>query len=108
LLDEAVIMPNHIRGILILEEPVGATRRLAPTPHQHSGPLPGSVVAIFGQFKSQSAKCTDVIRGTPGERVWQRNYYEHVIRNEYELLRAREHITNNPSAGPWTRKTRRK
>lgn len=89
-------MPNHIRGILILEEPVGVTRRLAPTPHQHSGPLPGSIAAIFGQSNSQSAKRINVIRGTPGPRVWQRNHYDHVIRNEYELLRAREHITNNP------------
>jgi putative transposase len=104
-------MPNHIHGIIIIHEPVGARRRLAPTeigisgkrttrfvaltdkPH---GTVTGSIGAIIGQFKSIAKKQINRLRGTPGAPVWQRNYYEHVIRNETELNRIREYIRNNP------------
>ncbi|MCD6376842.1 MAG: hypothetical protein J7L94_15035 [Caldisericaceae bacterium] len=36
------------------------------------------------------------IRQTPGAKLWQRNYYEHIIRNDMDLQRIREHINNNP------------
>ena len=36
------------------------------------------------------------MRRTPGARVWQRNYYEHIIRNEAELDSVRQYIANNP------------
>lgn len=36
------------------------------------------------------------MRGTPGARIWQRNYYEHIIRNEESFNRIREYIVNNP------------
>lgn len=44
----------------------------------------------------QSAKQINKIRNTPGIPVWQRNYYEHIIRHENELNRIREYIVNNP------------
>lgn len=43
-----------------------------------------------------SSKQINIIRNTPGFTVWQRNYYEHIIRNEPELNRIREYIINNP------------
>jgi len=51
---------------------------------------------IIGKFKMQSAKQINKIRNTPGIPVWQRNYYEHIIRHENELNRIREYIVNNP------------
>jgi len=42
------------------------------------------------------AKQINKIRQTPGISVWQRNYYEHIVRNETDLQRIREYIINNP------------
>jgi REP element-mobilizing transposase RayT len=96
-LDYYVVMPNHFHGIIINGannyDVVGAIRRIAPT--KESTTLPsGSLGAIIGQFKS---KVTKRIRfeGIP-EFKWQRNYYEHIIRNDYDLYNIRTYIQNNP------------
>jgi putative transposase len=68
-----------------------ATQRVAPT-----GPVSGSVGAIIGQFKSAVTKRINQIRDNPGVPVWQRNYFERVIRNDRELATIREYIVNNP------------
>ncbi len=47
-------------------------------------------------FKSFSARRVNELRGTPGVSVWQRGYYEHVVRNEEDLNRIREYIEGNP------------
>ena len=47
-------------------------------------------------FKSFSAKRVNELRGTKGVAVWQRGFYEHVVRNEEELNRIREYIVGNP------------
>lgn len=104
-LDAFVVMPNHVHGIIVLTNDrmpgrghVRATHRVAPTETGRlEGPPSGSIGAILGQFKSLTAKSVNRLRGTPGLPVWQRNYYEHVIRNERELERAREYIVNNPA-----------
>jgi REP element-mobilizing transposase RayT len=67
-------------------------------PNRAHGPAPGSVSAIVGQFKAAATKRINVLRGTPGVSVWQRNYYEHVIRDEGELNHIRQYITDNPAA----------
>ncbi len=51
---------------------------------------------IIGRFKMNSAKHINQIRNTPGIPVWQRNYYEHIIRNEESLNNIRKYIINNP------------
>jgi putative transposase len=51
---------------------------------------------LVGRFKMVSSKQINIIRNTPGVPVWQRNYYEHIIRNEPDLNRIREYIINNP------------
>ncbi len=51
---------------------------------------------MVGSFKSAAAKNINRIRGTPSAPVWQRNYYERVIRNENELAGIREYIRLNP------------
>ncbi len=95
--DEFVVMPNHIHGIIwIVGKPVGATRRVAPTDGHPRGPAPGSLGAIIVQFKSIVTKRINALRGTPGVPVWQRNYYEHIIRNERALRAIRRYIIENP------------
>lgn len=82
-LDAFVVMPNHIHGIIQLsrgETAVGAghARRLQ---------------VIVGSFKAAVSK-------RAGAAVWQRNYYEHVIRNEDDLNRIRRYIDQNPIFWP--------
>jgi REP element-mobilizing transposase RayT len=51
---------------------------------------------IVAYFKYQSTKGINKSRCCIGTRVWQRNYYEHIIRNEEELRDIREYIMSNP------------
>ncbi|WP_216641408.1 transposase [Thermus scotoductus] len=95
--DEFVVMPNHIHGMIWIVDDVGATRRVAPTKtNPPAGPAPGSIGAIVGAFKSAVTRRINQRRGTPGVRVWQRNYYEHIIRHERALNAIRRYIAENP------------
>lgn len=93
-LDQFVVMPNHLHGIInILRRGVLPcapvhTRRLK-SPSQTLG-------AIIRGFKSSTTKHINVMRNTPGRPVWQDNFYEHVIRNEDDLNAIRDYILNNP------------
>ena len=68
----------------------------APTAEQFGKPVSGSIPTIIRSFKSAASKGINQMRGTPGATVWQRNYYEHVIRSEASMQRIREYIINNP------------
>ena len=95
---EFVVMPNHLHGIVIME-PVGA-RHAVPlhnTTEHFGAPLAGTIPTIIRSFKSAVTKEIRNLQKTPVFKVWQRNYYEHVIRVETELDRIREYITNNPA-----------
>jgi len=70
---------------------VGAGLEPAPTRSSHGLP------EIVRQFKTFSARRINELRGTPGTPVWQRNYYEHIIRDEFSLSRIRQYITENPA-----------
>ena len=59
-------------------------------------PKPGSLPVIVGAFKSAVARQINLIRNTPGNEIWQHNYYERVVRNPDELHRIREYILANP------------
>lgn len=106
-LDAFVVMPNHIHAILILKNgmhvssAVGATRRVAtaaPVPVRGNRPSLSSqsLGAVVGQFKSLAAKRINVLRQTPRAPVWQRNYYERVIRDDTELNGIRLYVADNP------------
>ena len=96
-LDYFVIMPNHFHGILIIthkSEHSWGVSQYAPTdgfksPSQTLG-------AIIRGFKGSVTKQINELRGTPSKSVWQRNYYERVIRSEQELYNIRNYILNNP------------
>ena len=92
-LDAFVVMPNHVQGIVVIRD-VGAHGR-APLPSPPHRP-PRSLASFVAGFKSVSTKRINAIRGTPGVPVWQRNYYEHVIRDDDDLGRVRRYIAENP------------
>ena len=105
-LDEFVIMPNHMHGIIIIDyaaDHVGAHGR-APLPEisesfDASAPLhrnPGSLGSIIAGFKSTATKRINLLLCTPGKTVWQRGYYDRIIRDAKELDRVREYIQYNP------------
>ncbi len=98
-LDAFVIMPNHVHGIITIVGPThtGATHASPLRGRSRpSGPGRQSIGAIIGSFKSAVTRRINQLRGTPGGRLWQRNYYEHIIRNSESLDRIREYIVNNP------------
>lgn len=110
-LDVYAIMPNHFHAIFFIQNgaDVGAhCMRPDMRPdviatdenRAHIGaPLrrqSGSIGSILAGFKSATTKQINIIRNNPGCPVWQRNYYERVLRNNDELTRAREYIVNNP------------
>jgi REP element-mobilizing transposase RayT len=109
-----VVMPNHFHGILIFRGNVGATRsgltsvfpnkpslpnettdgvEGSPLPH---GPKPASLGAIISQFKSRVTKQLWKIPTLNRVPLWQRNYYEHIIRNEEDLQNKTNYIEANP------------
>jgi len=89
-LDAFIVMPNHLHGIIKINCCRGGLRS-APT--ERRKPLG----QLIGAFKTVSTKQINQIRHTPGIPVWQRNYYEHIIRNENEMNRIREYVIHNSS-----------
>jgi len=83
-----IIMPNHIHAVIII---TGAGLSPAPTP-AHT-PLPEIVQAL----KSFSTRRCNEISGRSGKSIWQRNYYEHIIRSEDELNQISEYVEANPA-----------
>ncbi len=117
-LDAYVVMPNHIHGIIAwgISLPgnphlpdttkdrrgfcLGVSSR-SPRPSQNAlnrineTPLP-SLGKIIAYFKYQSTKRINQRYNTPGTRLWQRNYHDHIIRDDPDLQRLREYIQINP------------
>jgi putative transposase len=83
-----VVMPNHFHGILVIRR---GDSRIAPTPKIK--PLG----RLIGAFKTVSTKHINLLRNTEGQVVWQRNYYEHIIRNDREWENIHRYIESNPS-----------
>jgi putative transposase len=89
--DIYTIMPNHIHAILVInDEPGRGGSRTAPTVKRK--PLG----RLLGAFKTVSTKQINMLRNTPGRIIWQRNYYEHVIRNQKSYEQIAEYIYQNP------------
>jgi len=90
-LDQFIVMPNHLHGIICINDVCGrGGSRTAPTMKQK--PLG----RLIGAFKTVSTKQTNIICHASGNQLWQRNYYENIIRNEESLNRIRDYIQNNP------------
>jgi putative transposase len=123
-LDAFIVMPNHIHGVIFLlgdANPVGAgfkpalvlggqtgpasTEAVHSTAKAGLKPAPTDAAAtpkrhalpeIIRAFKTFSARAINQQLGSAGQPVWQRNYYEHVIRNDRSLEALRNYIESNP------------
>jgi REP element-mobilizing transposase RayT len=94
-LDAFVVMPDHIHGIIILSgDPPSDNRR----DHTRArGTQPGSLPAIMQRLKSLSTQLINKANNTPGQRFWQEDYYEHIVRSDDEMERIRRYIVTNPT-----------
>ncbi|MBI3602771.1 MAG: transposase [Candidatus Omnitrophica bacterium] len=97
-IDAFVVMPNHVHGIIVIDNSaVGAG---SPGPMAMGGGTPPlrtiTLGKIIAYFKYKTTKLINKIRNTPGVKLWQRNYYEHIIRNEESLYAVRQYINENP------------
>ncbi len=98
-LDAFVVMPNHLHGVVILNsDPLGT----ATVGAHGRAPLrleraPRSLGAFVAGFKSAATKGINALRGSPGATVWQRNYYEHIIRDDADLEATQWYILDNPA-----------
>jgi REP element-mobilizing transposase RayT len=120
-LDAWVVMPNHLHGIIVISGRGGASLASASStgnlttgetglsapvaagdtpPLRQPGLPPGSLGAIVGNYKSVSTRRINHLRDIPGIRFWQRNYGEHIIRDERSRNRIREYIETNPARWP--------
>jgi len=68
-----------------------------PVTARFAGTRPPPLSEIVRALKTFSARRINELRSTPGAPIWQRNYFERVLRNERELVAAREYIANNPA-----------
>ncbi len=111
--DEFVVMPNHVHGILWIVEAsqpaaVRARRRraltdghsLEDTAERFGKPVAGSLATLIRSYKSAVTYHINAIRETRTAPVWQRNYYEHIVRDEKELKNIWDYIDINPVRWP--------
>lgn len=103
-LDAFVVMPNHVHGIIkITVEDSPMTNQVAPGDLGKSMSKylqANSLGAIIGRFKGQVSRRVRKMPKCRDLTVWQRNYYDHIIRNEKSLNAIRDYIAMNPSR--WT------
>lgn len=113
-MDEFVVMPNHMHGIIVIDDGAGRdtlqrvptegrvpTQGRVPMVEQFGKPTFNTIPTILRGYKGAVTKQINTLQIDAGvynmpERIWQKNYYEHVIRNETSLNKIREYITSNP------------
>ena len=107
-LDAFVVMPDHVHGIVVLAGThlIGTSRKGSARAGLKPAPTGGGVTTrpgvrhglpeVVRALKTFSARRINAARGTPGAAVWQRGYYERVIRNDRELALTRRYIETNP------------
>lgn len=99
--DEWIIMPNHLHAIVGIIEDVRTINNYVGVIHEL--PLPDIISRrqmllgkIIGKFKMNSAKQINHAKGTPGQSFWQKNYYEHIVKTEKSHDKIRNYIIDNP------------
>lgn len=83
-IDRYVIMPNHIHAIVVIGCDGGAER---------SRPFP-TLDTIIGLYKSGVSK--RIHQSINVEKIWQKSYYDHILRNRYDYYHCVQYITDNP------------
>ncbi|MDA0246243.1 MAG: transposase [Chloroflexi bacterium] len=95
LLDEWVMMPNHIHAIFVFTDyPAQMNPEITSQGFQNA--LAGSLGVVMGQYKSTVVMRINRVRRSKGDKVWQRGYYERIIRNEREWRATQQYIRENP------------
>lgn len=90
LIDAFVVMPDHVHGIVVIRSSTGRI-----TPGQ-SAVIPGSLAAVVRSFKSAATRQIRMLEPNHPP-VWQRNYYERILRDEDAVRSVRRYIVNNPA-----------
>jgi REP element-mobilizing transposase RayT len=90
-LGEHVVMPNHVHGLVSIGERTVTESSIATKTRS------GSLGAIIGQFKANAARRINLIRGHSKSQIWQRGYFDRIVRNDEELQSIREYIATNPA-----------
>ncbi len=98
-----IVLPNHVHGIIV----IGDDRRgTVPVPQDEGTPQMGgetpplrepTLGQVVAYFKYQSAKEINALKGGPVTKLWQRNFYDHIIRNERDLELTWLYIESNPA-----------
>jgi REP element-mobilizing transposase RayT len=99
-LDEFVVMPTHTHKIIILAGDPNADAPAvagAASGHGAAAPPRHALSEIVRALKTFSARRINELRGTPGIPVWQRDYWEHIIRDDRALEAIRRYIRENPA-----------
>jgi len=96
LLDEYVVMPNHLHGIIVITDR-GAGITQSGSEKTASLEKRKPVGGLIGAFKTLSTSQINQSLATIGNQLWQRDFWEHIIRNEHELNLIRAYIRNNPA-----------
>lgn len=99
-LDHWVVMPNHLHGILMLDDNGKGVQLNAPTPRQTTrysqiSPHKNTLAVIVRTYKA--AVTSACRKQNLIEFAWQRSYFERVVRSENELNRIRQYIIDNPA-----------
>ena len=89
-LEAFVVMPNHVHGIVVINECRGGSHTRPYRMIQHGLP------EIVRAFKSFSAMRINQLQERDRVAVWQRSFYDHIIRNEQDFRNIWEYIHNNP------------
>ncbi|MFZ4793835.1 MAG: transposase [Blastocatellia bacterium] len=96
LLDEYVVMPNHLHGIIVItDRTIDVMQRASEKPAFLEKRKP--IGRLIGAFKTLSTSQINQSLATSGNQLWQRDFWEHIIRNEHELNLIRAYIRNNPA-----------
>ena len=99
------LLPNHLHAIVMLNElgenangqdPGSSSQICNATSTRFGKPVPGSLATIVRSVKSAAARHISRLVGTPGGKVWQRGYYDRIIRDEDELDKIRRYVVDNP------------
>ena len=86
ILDEYIIMPDHMHGIIGISDTVDCKGGVSPPAGAETAPLQSPTLGrIIGWFKYNTTKRINILNGTVGFRFWRRNYYDHIIRSEKQL-----------------------
>ena len=92
---EFVVMPNHFHGILLIADDLGGSETILGG--SRTAPTRKSVGRLVGMFKTVTSKRFNEMRYSSGEKIWQRNFYEHIIRDDDDYMRILWYIQANPS-----------